>query len=186
MVLDDGTKLAAHEVVWWLAGAQAGAQYYQSLTYAAYPGAVDVAERRTAGQIESAIKAGDIVLAREFSQVRIETDINTLTTYTQDIGQVYRKNTTMRVCSSLANDLYREFSLNYLGKVKNNEEGRGLFKAAVLGRLKAMYERGALSERPVSEDVTVERGESPDSIVIAVALKIGDAVEKVYLTITVS
>ena len=92
----------------------------------------------------------------------------------------------MRVCSSLANDLYREFSLNYLGKVKNNEEGRGLFKAAVLGRLKAMYERGALSERPVSEDVTVERGESPDSIVIAVALKIGDAVEKVYLTITVS
>ena len=186
VVLDDGTKLAAHEVVWWLAGAQAGAQYYQSLTYAAYPGAADVAERRTASQIEAAIKAGDIVLAREFSQVRIETDINTLTTYTQDIGQVYRKNITMRVCSSLANDLYREFSLNYLGKVKNNEEGRGLFKAAVLGRLKAMYERGALSERPVSEDVTVERGESPDSIVITVALKIGDAVEKVYLTITVS
>ena len=186
VVLDDGTKLAAHEVVWWLAGAQAGAQYYQSLTYAAYPGAADVTERRTASQIESVIKAGDIVLAREFSQVRIETDINTLTTYTQDIGRVYRKNTTMRVCSSLANDLYREFSLNYLGKVKNNEEGRGLFKAAVLGRLKAMYERGALSERPVSEDVTVERGESPDSIVITVALKIGDAVEKVYLTITVS
>lgn len=186
VVLDDGTRLAAHEVVWWLAGAEAGAQYYQSLTYAAYPGAADVAERKTDSQIEAAIKAGDIVLAQEFGQVRIETDINTLTTYTQDIGQVYHKNTTMRVCSSLANDLYREFSLNYLGKVKNNEEGRGLFKAAVLGRLKAMYERGALSERPVSEDVTVERGESPDSIVIIVALKIGDAVEKVYLTITVS
>lgn len=186
VVLDDGTRLAAHEVVWWLAGAEAGAQYYQSLTYAAYPGAVDVAERKTNSQIESAIKDGDIVLAQEFSQVRIETDINTLTTYTPDVGPAYRKNTTMRVCSSLANDLYRDFSLNYLGKVKNNEEGRGLFKAAVLGRLKTMYERGALSERPVSEDVTVERGESPDSIVIIVALKIGDAVEKVYLTITVS
>lgn len=186
VVLDDGTQLAAHEVVWWLAGAEAGTQYYQSLTYAAYPGAADVAERKTGSQIESAIKAGDIVLAQEFGRVRIETDINTLTTYTQDIGPVYRKNTTMRVCSSLANDLYREFSLNYLGKVKNNEEGRGLFKAAVLGRLKTMYERGALSERPSGEDVTVERGESPDSIVITVALKIGDAVEKVYLTITVS
>lgn len=186
VVLDDGTRLAAHEVVWWLAGAEAGAQYYQSLTYAAYPGAVDVAERKTDSQIEAAIKAGDIVLDQEFGRVRIETDINTLTTYTQDIGRVYHKNTTMRVCFSLANDLYREFSLNWLGKVKNNEEGRGLFKAAVLGRLKTMYERGALSERPVSGDVTVERGESPDSIVIIVALRIGDAVEKVYLTITVS
>ena len=49
-----------------------------------------------------------------------------------------------------------------------------------------MYERGALSERPVSDDVTVERGDSPDSIVITVALRVADAVEKIYLTITVT
>lgn len=186
VVLADGTQLAPNQVVWWLAGAEAGAQYYQSLTYAAYPGAVDVAVRQTNSQIEAGIKAGDIVLTQEFGQVRIETDINTLTTYTQDIGDVYHKNTTMRVCSSLANDLYREFSLNYLGKVKNDEAGRGLFQAAILGYLKTMYERGALSERPVSGDVTVERGDSPDSIIITVAIKIGDAVEKIYLTITVT
>lgn len=186
VVLDDGTQLAANEVVWWLAGAQAGAQYYQSLTYAAYPGAADVAVRQTNSQIEAGIRAGNIVLTREFGQVRIETDINTLTTFTQDIGEVYRKNTTMRVCSTLANDIYRDFSLNYLGKVKNDEGGRGLFQSAILGRLRTMYERGALSERPVSDDVTVERGDSSDSIVITVALKIGDAVEKIYLTITVS
>ena len=186
VVLDDGTRLAANQVVWWLAGAEAGAQYYQSLTYAAYPNAADVAVRQTNSQIEAAIRAGDIVLTQEFGQVRVETDINTLTTYTQDIGEVYHKNTTMRVCSSLANDLYREFSLNYLGKVKNDEAGRGLFQAAVLGYLKTMYERGALSERPVSDDVTVERGDSPDSIVITVALRVADAVEKIYLTITVT
>ena len=186
VVLDDGTRLAANQVVWWLAGAEAGAQYYQSLTYAAYPNAADVAVRQTNSQIEAAIQAGDIVLTQEFGQVRVETDINTLTTYTQDIGEVYHKNTTMRVCSSLANDLYREFSLNYLGKVKNDEAGRGLFQAAVLGYLKTMYERGALSERPVSDDVTVERGDSADSIVITVALRVADAVEKIYLTITVT
>lgn len=186
VVLEDGVQLAANETVWWLAGAEAGAQYYQSLTYAAYPGAADVSTRQTDGQIEAELKAGNIVLTREFGNVRIETDINTMITYTQDMGRVFRKNTTLRVCSSLANDIYREFSLNYLGKVKNNEEGRGLFKAAVLGYLKTIYDRGALGERPVGDDITVERGDEPDSIVIAIALRIGDAVEKVYLTVFVS
>ncbi len=186
VVLEDGTQLAAHEVVWWLAGAEAGAQYDRSLTYAAYPGAADAAARQTDSQIEAELRAGNIVLTREFGSVRIESDINTLTTYTPDMGRVFHKNTTMRVCSSLANDLYREFSLNYLGKVKNNEEGRGLFKAAVLGYLKTMYDRGALGRRPTGDDITVERGEEADSLVIAVAIQVGDAVEKIYLTVSVS
>lgn len=186
VVLEDSTQLAANETVWWLAGAEAGAQYYQSLTYATYPGAVDVAVRQTDSQIGAEIAAGNVVLTLEFGSVRIETDINTLTTYTPDMGRVFHKNTTMRVCSTLANDIYRDFSLNYLGKVKNNEEGRGLFKAAILSRLKTMYDRGALADRPTGDDITVERGEESDSIVITIALRIGDAVEKVYLTIFVS
>ncbi len=186
VVLEDGAQLSANETVWWLAGAEAGAQYYQSLTYAAYPGAADVAVRQTDSQIEAEINSGNIVLTREFGHVRIETDINTLITYTPDMGKVFHKNTAMRVCSNLANDIYREFSLNYLGKVKNNEEGRGLFKAAILGYLKTMYDRGALGKRPTGDDVTVERGEEPDSIVITIAIQFGDAVEKIYLTISVS
>jgi len=118
--------------------------------------------------------------------VRAETDINTLTTYTQDFGEVFHKNTTMRVCSSLANDIYRDFSLHYRGKVKNNEAGRALFKAAILDLLLTMYSRDALRERPTGDDVTVEQGDSLDSVVITVAIAIGDMVEKVYLTITVS
>lgn len=186
VVLGDGTQLAPNEVVWWLAGAEAGAQYYQSLTYAAYPGAADVAVRQTNSQIEAGIMAGDIVLTQEFGRVRVETDVNTLTTYTPDIGEVFHKNTTMRVCSTLANDLYREFSLNFLGKVKNNEEGRDLFKSVILDYLLTMYGKGGLRTRPTADDVTVEQGDSPDSIVVTVAIQIGDAVEKVYLTITVS
>lgn len=186
VILSDGTRLAANEAVWWLAGAQAGAQYFQSLTYAQYPGAADVAVRQTDSQIKADILAGNLVLVPEFGGVRVETDINTLVTYTPDMGRVFRKNTAMRVCSSLANDIYREFSLHYVGQVKNNEEGRGLFKGAILGYIKAMYDKGALRTRPTGDDVAVEMGDDPDSIVITVAIAIGDAVEKVYLTVTVS
>lgn len=186
VALEDGTVLTPAQVVWWLAGAQAGAQYDQSLTYAAYPGAAGVQPRMTHSQIEAAIQAGGVVLAGEFGQVRIETDVNTLTTYTPDIGEAFRKNRTMRVCSSLANDLYREFSLHFLGKVNNDEAGRGLFKAACLDYLLAMYSRGALRERPSGGDVTVEQGASIDAIAVTVALSIAGSVEKIYMTVTVS
>lgn len=196
VVLTDGTHLTPYQVVWWLAGAEAGAQYYQPLSYSTYPGAAAVSPKLTDSEIEAAILAGDIVLSEELSEVRsetekistvrIETDVNTLTTYTQDIGEVFHKNRTMRVCNSVANDLYREFSKNFLGRVNNDESGRSSFKATILDYLRTMYNRGALRERPTSDDVTVEPGSSLDSIIITIAIRIADSVEKVYVTVSVS
>ncbi len=185
VVLDGGDTLTPQEALWWLAGAQAGAQYYQTLTYARYPGAVDVSPRLTGTQIEEAILAGDLVLSEEFGRVRIETDINTLTTVTETFGPAFRKNRTMRACNTLANDIYREFSQNFLGKVTNNAAGRALFQAAILRYLLEMYARGALRERPVGEDVEVLMGDATDSLVINLGLYLADAVEKIYMTITV-
>lgn len=185
-MLEDGSTLTPRETVWWLAGAQAGAQYYQSLSYARYPGAVDVSPRLTGSQIEAAIQSGDLVLDEEFGRVRIETDINTLTSFTPETGEAFRKNRTMRACNTLANDIYREFSLNYLGKVHNNEEGRALFQAAILKYLLDMYGKGALRQRPVGEDVEVLEGDTADSLVINLAFYAADSVEKIYMTVTVS
>ena len=185
-VLEDGSTLTPRETVWWLAGAQAGAQYYQSLSYARYPGAVDVSPRLTGSQIEAAIQSGDLVLDEEFGRVRIETDINTLTSFTPETGEAFRKNRTMRACNTLANDIYQEFSLNYLGKVTNNEAGRGLFQAAILKYLLDMYGKGALRQRPVGEDVEVLEGDTADSLVINLAFYAADSVEKIYMTVTVS
>lgn len=185
VVLDGGDTLTPQEALWWLAGAQAGAQYYQTLTYARYPGAVDVSPRLTGTQIEEAILAGDLVLSEEFGRVRIETDINTLTTVTETFGTAFRKNRTMRACNTLANDIYREFSQNFLGKVKNNADGRALFQAAILSYLLEMYDRGALRERPVGEDVEVLMGDATDSLVINLGLYLADSVEKIYMTIIV-
>ena len=186
VVLTDGAQLTPQQVIWWLAGAEAGAQYYQPLSYSVYPGSAAVTPKLTDSEISAAILAGDVVLSEEFGQVRIETDVNTLTTYTQDIGEVFHKNRTMRVCNSLANDLYREFSQNFLGHVNNDEAGRSSFKATILDYLRTMYNRGALRDRPTSDDVTVEQGNSLDSIVITIAIRIADSVEKVYMTISVS
>lgn len=185
VTLDDGTVLTPQQVCWWVGGAQAGAQYNQSLTYAKYPHAVDVSPRMTNTEIENAILAGELTLIPEDGAVKVEYDINSLTTYTQTISEVYHKNRVIRLCSTIANDIYRQFTESFIGVVNNNEEGRALFKAVIVGYLLTIQNNQGIQEFD-PDDVEVLPGTAIDSIVVNIALKVVDAVEKIYLTITVA
>lgn len=185
VTLDDGTVLTPQQVCWWVGGAQAGAQYNQSLTYAKYPHAVDVSPRMTNTEIENAILAGELTLIPEDGAVKVEYDINSLTTYTQTISEVYHKNRVIRLCSTIANDIYRQFTESFIGVVNNNEEGRALFKAVIVGYLLTIQNNQGIQEFD-PDDVEVLPGIAIDSIVVNIALKVVDAVEKIYLTITVA
>lgn len=74
--LSDGTALTAQQVTWWLGGAEAGARYNQSLTYAQYPDAIEANPKLTDGQITAAIQSGEIVFIDTFGSVKVCTDIN--------------------------------------------------------------------------------------------------------------
>lgn len=183
-VLEDGTTLTPQQVCWWAGGAQAGAGSNQSLTYASYPGAADVSPRMTSAQIEAALRAGKFLLFEENGRVRVEEDINSLTTFTADIHEAFHKNRVMRLCNAIANDLYTEFSDNYIGVVNNNETGRGLFKSAIVSYLLTLQDSEAIQNFD-ADDVEVLPGQSIDSIVINLAVQPVDAVEKIYMTVTV-
>ena len=136
-------------------------------------------------QIISALNAGQFILVADFDEVHIEQDIDSLTTYTTDIGKVYRKNRVIRLCNTIANDIYQQFSQNYTGVVNNNEAGRARFKTAIVGYLLQIQgNEGIQNFDP--EDVEVLPGIDIDAIVVNVAFYAVDAVEKVYMTIEVS
>lgn len=179
--LDDETELTSQQVTWWVAGAMAGASYNQSLTNAAYPGAVSTVNM-TRSALIAALNAGDLVLQSANGRVSIVQDINSLVTYTTDISEVYRYNKTIRLCSSIANDLYNEFTDNYIGVVNNNAQGRSMFKAAIVGYLLDIQgNEGIQNFDP--EDVTVEPGEAINAIVVTIAVQPVGSVEKIYVTI---
>lgn len=182
VTLEDGTALSAAQTTWWVGGVQAGALYNQSLTYAQYPGAVAVSPLRTNAQYEQALRDGKLVLLADNGAVKIEQDINTLTTFTQDTGEVFRKNRVMRLCSTIANDLYRQFSDNFIGVVNNNEDGRSRFQSMIVGYLLDIQANGGIRDF-VSEDVQVLPGEAIDAIVVNIAIAPVDAVEKIYMSI---
>ena len=183
--LADGTVLTPQQATWWVGGAQAGARYNESLTYADYPGAVSASPMMTNSQYIDALMAGKFVLFGENGAVKVEQDIDSLVTFTQDVGKAFRKNRVMRLLSTIANDIHAQFSANFIGVVNNNEAGRSRFKAGIVGYLLDLQANAGIQDFS-PDDVEVLPGSDIDSIVVNIALHVVDAVEKIYMTIEVS
>ena len=182
--LADGSNLTPQELVWWLAGAEAGALYYQSLTYAQYPTAVSAYPKLTDDQVAAAITAGQIAMIDDFGIVRICTDINTKTTTTPAEGAEFKKNRVMRVIMQFCNDTYAYFANNFIGKVDNNDSGRNLLRAWIIGYFNDMMANNGV-QNFTADDVEVLPGNSIDSVLINAAIQPVDAIEKIYIAVTV-
>ncbi len=185
VTLDDGTQLTAQQATWWAGGAEAGAMYYQSLTYAQYPGAAEANPKLTDAQAQEAIQNGYLCFIDTFGSVKVCTDINSLTTFTTDKGQEFSKNRVMRVIMQFCNDVYQQFSQYYIGKVDNNDTGRNLLKGWIVGYLNEMQANNGIQNFD-AEDVTIEPGTAIDSVLVYAAIQPVDSVEKVYLSVTVT
>lgn len=184
-LLSDGTALTAEQATWWVAGAEAGANYNQSLTYAQYPGAVAANPKLTDDETAAAIEAGQIAIIDEFGSVKICSDINSKTTVTTDEGAEFKKNRVIRVLMTFCNDVYKHFATYFIGKVDNNDSGRSLLRAWIIGYLNEMQANNGV-QNFTAEDVEVLPGAEIDAVVINVALQPVDSVEKIYMTVTVS
>lgn len=182
VTLSDGTELTMQQVCWWVGGASAGAMYNEALTNATYPNAVSTT-MLTNSQVIAALNGGQLILTGDNGRVYIEQDIDSLVTYTPDITEVYRYNRTIRLANTIANDLYQQFSDNYIGVVNNNELGRSMFQSAIVGYLLDIQNNQGIQNFEAS-DVTVEPGEAINAIVVNLSIQPVGSVEKIYITIS--
>ena len=184
VALSDGTTLTPQQTTWWVGGAQAGALYNQTLTCAVYPGAVSVSPLQTDSQIGHGLDDGRLILSAEDGEVRVEQDLNSLTTFTPDTGEVFRYNRTMRLCAALANDIYRSFRRDFIGLVNNNDRGRRQFKARIVGYLLEMQAAEAI-QNFTPDDVEVLPGDDINSVLVTIAIQAVGSIEKIYLTVQI-
>ena len=183
--LADGSELTANQAVWWVAGAEAGAMYYQSLTYAQYPGAISANPKLTDDEAASAVAAGQIAFIDTFGVVKVCSDINTKTTVTPTEGAEFKKNRVMRVIMQLCNDVYEHFSNYFIGKVDNNAAGRNLLRGWIVGYCNEMMANNGI-QNFVAEDVEVLPGAEIDAVLININIQPVDAIERIYVTVTVT
>jgi len=185
VILSDGTILTPQQTTWWVGGAEAGANYSESLVYGQYPDAENVSPRLTSSEIDEALEKGQIVFFEEFGSVKVMSDINTLTTFTTDKGEAFSLNQVIRIVDTVANDIYENFSENYIGKTQNNATGRDLLKAWIVGYLNEIQANSGIQNFE-SDDVTVEAGNALNAVVITLAIQPVAAVEKIYITATLT
>lgn len=186
VVLEDGTTLAPQAATAFVAGALAGAQINESLTYRPYDGAVKAAPNYTNSQIESFLEEGYFVFTESGDRVVCEQDINSFTGFTPEKGKVFRKNRVIRVLDHIGNDLRSIFQTNYLGKISNNDTGRALFKAECIRYLETLEEMQAVTGFVPDEDIAVVRGADSENVVVNLYVQPVDSMERLYLSVEVS
>lgn len=185
VVLADGTVLNNVQATAWVAGATAGANVNESLTYAAYDGAVDVDKRFTNTEIVQALRNGEFLFVPSDGRAIVEQDINTFTSYTPTKRYHFSKNRVIRVLDAIANDLKRIFEQLYIGKVNNDEDGRNLFKNEIINYLNTLQNIGAIQNFDPQADIRVSPGGDVDSVYVELYVQPVDSIEKIYMNVIV-
>ena len=178
-------NVGEHAIVYWAAGAQAGADINKSLTNLAYDGELTVDVGYTQADLQDAIKAGKFMLHNVNGTARVLEDVNTLVTLSDAKGAAFQSNQTIRVCDQLANDVAVVFSNRYMGKVPNDEAGRASLWNDVVKMLREL--EGIRAIEDFNEDiVTCTQGDSKKAVVINMAgLCVVSAMEQLYMSVII-
>lgn len=175
----------------WICGALAGCEINKSLTNKVYDGeylshedALEYAANYSQSDLEDLISNGYFTFHRVGDEVRVLTDINSLVSFTDEKGSVFRDNQTIRVCDQIAMDIATIFNNYYLGKVPNDEAGRSAFKSRIVKHHNNLMDLRAI-ENFSSEDVTVKQGDTKRSVVVTDNVTIINAMEQLYMTVVV-
>ena len=182
-VTDEGYSEAS--LVYWVTGVAAGCAVNKSNTNKKYDGEFTVDVDYTQTQLIEAIQAGELVLHKVGSDVRVLEDINSLVTTTDNKGDVFKDNQTVRVIDQIANDIAVLFNTKYLGVIPNDAAGRTGFWTDVVKHHEQMQNIRAIEEFN-DKDVAVEQGDTKKSIVVSDAVKPINAMTKLYMTTVVA
>lgn len=184
VILEDGTSLDENMVSAWLAGAAAAAAVNESLTYDSYDGADDVTVKLTRSQQLVYKNQGLGCFIFNNGKAKVESDINTLVTYTTEKGKDFCKNRVLRVIDGVCTDIKAVFDSSFAGAEHNNANGRNRFKASICDYMTALQDKNAIEEF-CADDVIVSAGTDKDTVIVDLRIKPVDSMEKANITVRV-
>lgn len=182
-VLDAGAD--AGSLVYWVTGAEAGCAVNKSLQNTKYDGEFTVDTKLTQTQLKQAIKDGEFTFHMVGSDVRVLEDINSMVTTSDEQGDIFKDNQTIRVIDQIGNDIAVLFNTKYLGVVPNDNAGRISLWSDIVKHHKQLNDIRAI-ENFSDADVVVTQGNTKKSVVVTDAVTVVNAMSKLYMTVTVA
>ncbi|HDX7131683.1 TPA: phage tail sheath family protein [Clostridioides difficile] len=177
--------LVESSLIYWAAGAIAGCDINKSNTNKKYDGEFDVDVNYTQIQLEEALKTGKFIFHKVGDEVHVLEDINTFVSFTDDKNDDFSSNQSVRVLDQIANDIATLFNEKYLGKVPNDKAGRISFWNDVVKHHKELENIMAIEDFK-TDDVSVELGNDKKTVIVSDAVKVINAMSKLYMTVSVS
>lgn len=169
------------DMVYWTAGKTAGAEVNESLTNAVYDGEYSPNVAFKKSELKESLEKGEFVFYSDRDSIRVLKDINSFTSFTTDKNSDFSNNQVIRVLDAVANDTARIFNTYYLGKVQNDDIGRGTFKSEL-----AKYHETLQSLRAITnfelDDIEVSKGVEKGDVVVNEYIEPVGAMEKLYMT----
>lgn len=178
------TNWSESSLVYWVTGAESGCAVNKSCQNKLYDGEFTVDTNYTQSQLTAAIRAGEFVLHRVNSAVRVLEDINSMVTTTDTEGDIFKDNQTIRVIDQLGNEDAILFNTKYLGVVPNNASGRTSLWSDLVKIRQQLQELGAI-ENFTDSDVSITEGDTKKSVVVTSGIEVVNAMGKLYMTVTV-
>lgn len=182
-VSDSGWDEAA--LVYWVTGVSAGCEVNKSNQNKVYDGEFTVEVDYTQNELSAAIDAGEFVLHKVGSDVRVLSDINSMVTTSDTQGDIFKDNQTIRVIDQIANDIAVLFNTKYLGVVPNDAAGRISLWSDIVKHHQQLNDIRAI-ENFADSDVVVEQGDTKKSVVVTDSVTVVNAMDKLYMTVTVA
>lgn len=173
------------DMVYWVTGAQAGCAVNKSCTNMVYDGELTVNLDKDQDDLAACIDNGEFVFHKVGDEVRVLTDINSKVTITEDEGEDFKSNQTMRVVDQIGNDIAVLFNTRYLGVVQNNNSGRISLWNDIVKHHQELENLGAIEDFE-PESVVVSQGATKKDVVVSDAVTPVNAMEKLYMTCVIS
>ena len=179
-----GEGVPAYSLVAWVAGAEAGCKVNASCTNMLYDGEFAIVCDKTQSQLEACLENGQIAFHLVYGDVRLLEDINSLTETTDDKGEDFKYNQTIRVIDQIANDIAKLFNTKYLGKIPNNASGRVSLWADIVAHHRELEDLQAIEAFDATL-LTVEQGATKKSVVVNDVITVVNAMAQLYMTVVV-
>ncbi|HAB60568.1 MAG TPA: phage tail protein [Lachnospiraceae bacterium] len=181
-VSDQGAEESS--LVYWLSGAEADCAINKSCTNMTYEGEFTVVTNYKQSELEAAIRAGELTFHKVGDEVRVLDDINSLVSVTDEKGEDFKSNQTVRVLDQVGNDIALLFNNKYLGKIQNNKSGRVSFWSDIVAYDKELEKLQAI-ENFDSAEVVVELGNDKKSVMAVNPIQPVNCMTKLYMTVIV-
>lgn len=178
------------DLIFWTAGALAGASFAESLCNKTYDGELELSTLgadQDPATLENAIATGSFIFHTVGDSVRVLDDINTYINAGENKEkdpEIFNDNQSIRVIDQIGNDIATIFVNNYLGKIPSDDSGRSSFWNALVDYHNQMQDLGGI-QNFTSSDISVTAGTQRNSVVVNEVITLGSTMKKLYMTVTV-